>query len=298
MSTQARSATRYAETGVLPAAPSTTASGGRADLRGTLLKQENVMDHALDRPAAVPTPEVRRVETSQPMQWLRRGYADLARSGWPSLAYGVAIAAFGMILLALAWRANYLVPAAMGGFLLVAPFAAIGLYALSRQLETQPRVDATEALFSWRSNTGSIALFGLMLTLSLILWERMAAIIFALYFIGTGPDLSTVVEGVLFAGDHLPLLLLFFGVGALFAAMVFTLSVVSAPLLLDRPVDTITAAITSMRCCLANPGAMLLWALLLVGLTLVGFATAMLGLIVIFPWLAHASWHAYRDLVA
>jgi uncharacterized membrane protein len=298
MSTLARSATRYDDSGILPAAPLTTAAGGRADLRGTLLKQEIVMDHALDRPAAVPTPEVRRVETSQPIQWLRRGYADLVRSGWPSLTYGAAIALFGVILLALTWRANYLVPAALGGFLLVAPFAAIGLYALSAQLETQPRVDAAKALFSWRSNTGSIALFGLMLALSLILWERMAAIIFALYFIGAGPDLSSVVEGVLFAGDHLPLLVVFFGVGGLFAAMVFTLSVVSAPLLLDKPVDAITAAITSMRCCLANPGAMLLWALLIAGLTLIGFATAMLGLVVIFPWLAHASWHAYRDLVA
>ena len=86
------------------------------------------------------------------------------------------------------------------------------------------------------------------------------------------------------------------GSGALFATMVFTLSVVTAPLLLDRPVDVITAALTTLRCCLHNPGAMLLWAMLIAGLTVVGFATFMVGLID-SPWLGHATWHAYRDLV-
>ena len=77
----------------------------------------------------------------------------------------------------------------------------------------------------------------------------------------------------------------------------FALGVVTVPLLLDRPADVITAALTSLRCCLRNPGPMLLWAALIAVLTAVGFATFMLGLVVIFPVLAHASWHAYRDLV-
>lgn len=255
------------------------------------------MDHALERQAAVDTPRVRRVDTRQPLEWLRRGYADLTRSGWSSLAYGAFIAAFGVTLLALSWGATYLVPAFTGGFLLVAPFVAIGLYAISAQIERRESVDVARAMSAWRHNAGSIGLFGLMLTLSLILWERVAAIIFALSYGGNVPDLSAVVRDVLSSGEYWPLLLVFFGVGAAFAVMVFTLSVVSAPLLLDRPVDAVTATITSMRCCLANPGAVALWAALLAGLVLVGFATLMLGLIVIFPWLAHASWHAYRDLV-
>ena len=100
------------------------------------------MDHALERHAAVHTPHVRRVETLQPLVWLRYGYADLARSGRSSLAYGLYITAFGVMLLALSWGATYLVPAFIGGFLLVAPFVAIGLYAMSAQIERHEAGDA------------------------------------------------------------------------------------------------------------------------------------------------------------
>jgi uncharacterized membrane protein len=86
--------------------------------------------------------------------------------------------------------------------------------------------------------------------------------------------------------------------GGLIAAVVFLLSAVTVPLLLDRPVDVVTAAITSVRCCLRNPLPMLVWALLIAVVTWIGLLTLMLGLVVTFPWLAHASWHAYRDLVA
>jgi len=68
-------------------------------------------------------------------------------------------------------------------------------------------------------------------------------------------------------------------------------------MLLDRDVDVVTAALTSLRCCLANPRATLVWAALIALLTAVGFATFMLGLVVVFPLLGHASWHAYRDMV-
>jgi uncharacterized membrane protein len=93
------------------------------------------------------------------------------------------------------------------------------------------------------------------------------------------------------------LVIAFVGVGGLLALAVYALGVVTAPLLLDRDVDVVTAAVTSLRCCLRNPGAALLWAALIAALTALGFATLMLGLVVIFPWLGHASWHAYRDLV-
>lgn len=256
------------------------------------------MDHVVDRRAMGETPpKVRIVPASRPFIWLRHGWADLIRARNASLGYGALVAAFGVGLLALAWGATYLVPALIGGFLLVAPFGAIVFYALSRQIERGDPVDGAAALFAWRSNTGQIALWGLALTLTLILWERLAAIVFALFYGGEVADLSTLVRDVLFSGRYVELVIAYFGVGGLLALAVFALGVVTAPLLLDRDLDVVTAAVTSLRCCMSNPGAALLWAFLIAALTLLGFATFMLGLVVIFPWLGHATWHAYRDLV-
>ena len=256
------------------------------------------MDHALPHPnPPVPAPRVRAVEPSRPFVWLRRGWDDFVHLRNAALTYGVLIMVAGFVLLLAAWNLVYLVPALVGGFLLVAPFVAIGLYAMAQQLEAGREVSLAQADAAWRRNAGSIALFGLLLTLALILWERTAAIVFALSFGGNVPDLGNLVHDLLLSGRHLPLLLAFMAAGALYAAAVFMLSAVTAPMLLDRPVDVITAVLTSVRCCVANPAAMLLWAVLIALLTAIGFATLMVGLLVIFPWLGFASWHAYRDLV-
>lgn len=255
------------------------------------------MDHAVERPRAdIEHPAVRQVAALRPVIWLRQGYDDLARSGVHSLVHGVAVAALGVLLLMLVWQAPYMVPAYLGGFLLVAPFVAIGLYAISHQLDQRQAPDWRAALHAWRDNAGSVALFGLMLAVALIFWERTVAVLFALLYTGSAPDMSLLLDEVLLGG-HGPLVLAFFAAGALLAAAVFALSVVTVPMLLDRPVDLITAAMTSLRCCAQNPGAMAVWAALIAGLTILGFATGMLGLVIVFPLLGHASWCAYRDMV-
>ncbi|HJV72178.1 DUF2189 domain-containing protein [Ideonella sp.] len=256
------------------------------------------MDHVIDRSHGdFEHPAIRRVRALQPLAWLRLGYSDLAKSGVHSFAHGAGVAVLGVLLLMLVWRAPYMVPAYLGGFLLVAPFAAIGLYAISRQLDQGQAIDPRAALRAWRDNAGSVALFGLMLAVALIFWERAAAVLFALLYSGSAPDASRLLEDLLFSGRQSALLLAFFGAGAVLATVVFTLSVVTVPMLLDRPVDVITAALTSLRCCARNPAAMAVWAVLIAGLTILGFATAMLGLVVVFPLLGHASWRAYRDMV-
>jgi uncharacterized membrane protein len=254
------------------------------------------MDQAIDR-GSEGLPEVNRVESDRPLIWLRRGWADLKKAAAPSLLYGAWAAAFGFALVMVAWRSTYLVPALVGGFLLVAPFVAIVFYALSRQIERGQAVDGAEAVFAWRRNAGSIALWGLALTLALILWERVAAILFALSYGGEVTNLETLLTDVLLSGRYVPLVLVYFAVGGLFALTVFAFGVVTAPMLLDRDVDVVTAALTSLRACLANPGAILVWAILIAVLTAIGFATLMIGMVIIFPLLGHASWHAYRDLV-
>lgn len=268
------------------------------------------MDHTLDRHSLAhpaPTtgthatasgtmPQVRAIGMDSPMRWLRMGWRDVMRSPAPSLGLGILVAAVGMLLTTAAWKATYIAPALLGGFLLVGPFLAIALYGLAKQLEEGQPPDLRASTQGIKANAGSIAMFGLLLALAYIFWERSAAILFAFYYRGQAIELSALMSEMM-AGQYLGLALLFLGSGALVAAVVFALSVASIPLLVDRPVDVVTAAITSLRCCARNPMPMLVWALLIAALTLLGFLTAMVGLIFVFPLLAHASWHAYRDMV-
>jgi uncharacterized membrane protein len=260
------------------------------------------MHHAYDPAdrarAPVGLPEVRAVPATAPLRWLRDGFHDLRRMPVASGTAGAVVALIGVLLLGAAWRAPHMAPALLGGFLLVAPFLGLGLYAASRQLQRGEPLDPGRAWMSWRSNAASLALFGLILVLAYIFWERGAAILFALHYEGQPLQLRTLPMELLLSRQYDSLLFSYFGFGALIAALVFAISVVTAPLLLDHPADdVITAVLTSVRCCAANPAATALWALLIAALTALGFATAMVGLVVIFPWLAHASWHAYRDMV-
>lgn len=262
------------------------------------------MDHSLDRhslahrhPAqASQAPQVRRIAADRPLHWLRLGARDTLRTPGLSLGLGLLVAAVGMLLSTVAWKATYIAPALLGGFLLVGPFLAITLYGLTRQLEEGDSVDVRRAWAAVRGNAGSIALFGLLLAMAYIAWERSAAILFAFHYDGEPIVLSQLLSSIM-AGQYLDLVLVFVGTGALLAAAVFALSVVTVPMLVDRPVDVVTAALTSLRCCARNPLPMLAWAACIAALTLFGFLTLMLGLIFAFPLLAHASWHAYRELV-
>jgi len=245
-----------------------------------------------------PVMRVRRVAANRPWAWLAAGAGDLRRLPLLSLGLGALVSLVGGLLLGAGWKAAYIAPALLGGFLLGAPFLALPFYALSRQLELGQGGDLLAGLRTGRANAGSLALFGLMLALSYIAWERLAAIVFALFYRGQLQSLSNWPWELLFSGQYVELLLAYVLIGGALAALVFALGVVSAPMLLDRPrVDAISAMLTSLQCCSVNRGALALWALLIAGLTLLGFATLLLGMIVIFPLLAHASWHAYRDLV-
>jgi uncharacterized membrane protein len=265
-------------------------------------RQEGVcaMEHPLDIQSSLQAPAVRRVSVLRPFAWLWMGARDLAFRPGVSFGIGAVVAVFGLILMAATWQATYLAPALLGGFLLVGPFVAMPLYALSRQREQSAAPDTTRAFRAWQGNGDSIALFGLVLALAYLAWERLAAIVFALLFTEQVQKVQQVPHlppALLLSGHPATLVLAFLAVGATVAALVFMLGVITVPSLMDRPMDVITAALTSLRCCARNPWAMLLWAALIAGLTVLGFATFMLGLIVTFPWLAHASWHAYREMV-
>ena len=247
--------------------------------------------------SSIQPPRVRRVAPDAAFRWLAQGWSDTRRAASISLVYGVVAAAVGGLLLWLSRDYTHLAPALTSGFLLIAPALAINLYAVSRRLERGEPVDSVHLFDDWCPNRGSIAWFGLGLAFVLLTWERISAILFALFYGGEVPDLGRFVSEVWLSGAYLGLVAAYVLTGGALAALIFCLSVVSLPLMLDRPVDPVTAVMTSMDAVRINPGCMLVWAAAIAVLTAVGFATLMLGLIVIFPVLAHASWHCYRDVV-
>ena len=236
------------------------------------------------------------VSSTQPLVWLKRGWADLVRNPLPGLMHGLATAAFGAFLVAWAHDRFWLLAGAFSGFLLVAPLVATGLYAVSRAHEKQQAVGLRVALGAWRPKDSRLVRFGLLLALAGTGWVLTSASLITA-FAGEPVNSPADFLRVVLLSDNNHLFEAWVLLGSVLAAPVFASSVVAIPMLLDRPHGVLIAVTTSVSAALINPLAMALWATLILGLTLLGMATLMVGLVVVVPWLAHASWHAYRDLV-
>jgi uncharacterized membrane protein len=239
---------------------------------------------------------VRRVPALRPLGWLARGWADLMKCPLPGLLHGLALAVFGGTLFVAAREHFWLLAGAFSGFLLVAPILATGLYAVSRALERGEPATLGTALAAWKPNDRRLITFGLLLMLAGTGWVlTSASLIFSQGHGQINTPLDFIKLVVLAKEGHL--FELWLALGAVLAAPVFASTVVALPLLLDRQVGVLSAVFISWRTVMEQPAAMALWAALLMGLTGLGMATGMLGLVVTLPLLSHASWHAYRDLV-
>jgi len=242
-------------------------------------------------------PCIHKVAWYAPLAWLQAGSQDFRTYWLQSLGYGVLFAALGYALVHASWTSPHLAMTLTTGFLLVAPFLALAFYELSQRRELAARGGRIGTWFgSARQNLASIGLLAVVLAIMLSAWERLSAIIVGIH-LGTArvPDASLAW---LFSGDNQAFILAFVAAGAVMAAIVFAISVVSIPMLMDRQVDVVTAIMTSLAAVRENPAAMLLWAALITGLSGLGVATDFVGLAVIFPILGHATWHAYRGLVS
>jgi uncharacterized membrane protein len=129
-----------------------------------------------------------------------------------------------------------------------------------------------------------------------LIWARASLVVFALFYTDELPNLSGFLEQVL-RFENAEFLLVYLGVGLLFASLVFAASVVSIPLMLDRNQDAITAMLASVIALARNPASMTVWAIIIVTFTLLGFLTFHIGLVVFMPLIGHASWHAYREII-
>jgi len=245
-----------------------------------------------------PIARVRRIGIDAPKTWLRRGLSDFLDKPLPSLFYGLVFVVMGYALAGLFENAAHMILALAAGFMLVGPFLAAGLYDLSRQRERHESVSLLHSLVAWKNNPLHIGVFALLLALVLAFWVRIAALIFAVLFVGEMvPEVSHSLGSIFTSGAGLRFLVVFILVGGVVAWLVYCCSVVAVPMLLDQKVDTLTAINTSVQAVMKNLLPMLVWAVLIAGLTFIGLVTLFLGLILTMPIIGHATWHAYRALV-
>jgi uncharacterized membrane protein len=244
---------------------------------------------------AIDNPYDRHLPPGSAFDWLRAGWRDLmVDPGFGLLRGGIVFVlsvaiVFGLVL----FQWDYLLLPALAGFLIFGPALAIGLYDKSRAIEQ----GEPAAAFGWlEGKTGiQIMFIGAMLCGLVLLWVRAAILTYALFFgIREFPGSDKILLMLFTTPIGWTMLAVGSLVGALFAAFAFAISAFSIPMLLDRKVDALTAMGTSWILVWNNLRAMLVWGAVVMALFLASLATGMLGLILVFPWLGHATWHAYR----
>ena len=245
-------------------------------------------------PASAPI-ELQTLHWHDPLRWLRLGLRDFLRCPGIGLFYGGCFMVMGWALMAVYQNAAAYVLALSAGFLLVGPFLCLGLYRASQRLERGEKAGLGDSLLAWDTRTGTLAIFGFVLLVLEMLWGRAALVVFAVSFDGM-PDFKGSLLALL-DPENIGFIVAYLAVGGVFAGLIFSISVVAMPLILDRPVDAITAGLTSLRLVLTQPGVMLVWGALITLLVVIAMLPWFAGLLVIGPVLGHATWHAYRAAV-
>lgn len=254
------------------------------------------MSASSEHSTGVPLLPVREVPVSHAFRWLALGWRDFTQTPLPSLLHGAAVTIGGWIILAITLRYWYLLPGAFSGFLLVGPILATGLYALSRDLEQARRPGMREVIAAWQRGTRPLVWLGLMLVVAGTAWVLVSAVLFGLFVDAPITGIESILRYIVLSEGSF-LFPMWITLGGFGAALVFAATVVSAPMLLDRDVDMVTAIFTSIRAVGANPITMVLWAIIIMLATGIALLTLMLGFIVVIPVIGHATWHAYRDVV-
>lgn len=249
-----------------------------------------------DAPAVIKTPAplpfaapCRRLPANAALQWLGKGWTDFRRAPRVSLMYGAVIVLLSWLVTGIGfkygsyWAALIL----LSGFVFVAPVLAIGLYSISRQLQRGGEPSLARCFSELRKTLGTAMVFAIALLVLFLVWARAGSMVHVFFPMKANPDWAQLA----------PFLAIGSAVGSIFAGLTFLFSAFSLPMICDRDADAVTAIVTSVNAVLRNKRAMLVWVLLIVGLTALGFATALLGLAVVIPLLGYATWHGYLDTV-
>lgn len=221
-----------------------------------------------------------------PLRWLRAGWRDLRAAPGLSLLFGAVIVLVSAGISLFAWKLGRfaLLATLLSGFVFVAPLICVGLYCVSRALERGRRPALADSFVLAKRVIGQAGVFAIVQGVIILLWSRAGMMVSAFFPIDESN--AQALWEFLAIGS---------AVGAIFAGLTFAVAAFSLPMIADRDVDMITAGISSVNAVLRNKAVCALWAGIIVVLTVVGFATGLLGLGIFMPWLAYAAWHAYRE---
>ena len=250
------------------------------------LPDQNSSKIPIDMPFVAPC---RTIGLAAPLRWLRLGWLDLTHAPQVSLIYGLALTLLSLLISVVTWRygtmALYLGLAT--GFMFMGPVLAVGLYSISRQLDDGRKPMLGYCMRDGQFHFKELLVLGVVLLVVLLLWARAATVMSIFLPMQSNPDWKQL----------LPFLGIGSLVGAVFASVVFAASAFSLPMIMDRKADAITAVITSINAVLRNKKPMLLWAAIIVLSVVLGFATGLLGFLVLLPIIGHATWHGYKETI-
>ncbi len=266
------------------------------------MQQNAIPPAAMDEPARLArrTVVIRKLQKDDIFNSLVAGWSDLKRAPVYGLTVGAAYALGGWIAIYFARFSglNYFTYPFLTGFALVAPFMAATCYEVSRRLESGEPLSWAAVLGSVKAGGGRDLGWMCLVTLfSFLLWVDYAFFLYLMFYGAHMPDPAAFIQEALSTQQGLVFILVGNIVGGMIAFTVFSFTVVSFPLLLDRDVDFITAMISSVRAVKTNLWQMLAWALIIALFLAFGLLSGLLGLIVVLPLLGHATWHVYRKLV-
>lgn len=242
---------------------------------------------------------INTITTQDPWLWLAAGWRDLRRAPAISLGYGILFVAsgyavtFGLYQLHL----TYMIWPMAAGFLLIAPVFCIAFYEVSRRLENGDEIGFGTLAQAWITDAKSVLGAGLALVFFMILWIRVAALIYAINFPYTGLSIQEMTIKTFFTEEGITFLAVGSVIGAGLAFFAFLVSAVSLQAMLGQQTGFLGGVMISVLAVTRNFVPMMLWATIIVAATAVGLVCAFVGLAVTMPLIGHASWHAYRGLV-
>jgi uncharacterized membrane protein len=242
---------------------------------------------------------INTITTQEPWGWLAAGWRDMRTAPGLSIGYGVLFVASAYAVTIGLYQLDliYMIWPMAAGFLLIAPVFCVAFYEISRRLENGLELNFSALAKAWCGDAKCVLGAGLALVFFMIMWIRVAALIYAINFPYTGLSIEEMTVKTFFTTDGLTFLAVGSILGAVLAFLAFLVSAVSLQAMLAQNIGFLGGVIISVLAVTRNFAPMMLWAAIIVVVTAAGVAFAFIGLAITMPLIGHASWHAYRSVI-